>query len=59
MASTAYDVSDAKVPPRFALTQFTVDEFFTFWPQLEEMLERGTAYVEAAHEGTHTCERGE
>lgn len=37
---TSYDVSDVRAPPSFAMTQFTVDEFFAFWPQLEEMLDR-------------------
>ena len=37
---TAYDVSEGGThAPRFAMTQFTVEEFFGFWPQLEEMLD--------------------
>jgi len=36
---TSYDVSDSHEPPRFALTQFTVEEFQQFWPHIEEMLD--------------------
>lgn len=36
---TAYDLSTGALP-RFAMTQFTTDEFFRFWPQLEEMLDK-------------------
>lgn len=35
----AYDLSEAPHQPKFALTQFTAEEFFSFWPQLEEMLD--------------------
>src|SRR6266850_1555944 len=37
---TSYDVSPRAVPPRYALTQFTVEEFQRFWPHIEEMLDR-------------------
>jgi hypothetical protein len=37
---TAYDLSGGGDElPKFALTQFTVEEFQKFWPQLEEMLD--------------------
>jgi hypothetical protein len=39
MSQTAYDVGVDHMPPKFALTQFTVDEVQEFWPQLEEMLD--------------------
>lgn len=40
MMNTAFDISGGqKVPPKFALTQFTVEEFQGFWPQLEELLD--------------------
>jgi len=37
---TSYDVSPRAAPPRYALTQFTVEEFQTFWPHIEEMLDQ-------------------
>jgi hypothetical protein len=38
MMQTSYDLSDSHAP-RFVMTMFTVDEFFGFWSQLEEMLD--------------------
>lgn len=35
---TAYDLSGGVA--KLAMTQFTTDEFFEFWPQLETMLDR-------------------
>jgi hypothetical protein len=36
----AYDLTNGDaVVPRYALTQFSVDEFFAFWPQLEKTLD--------------------
>jgi hypothetical protein len=37
---TSYDASDAHAAPRYALTQFTVEEFFQFWEYLEAALDR-------------------
>lgn len=37
---TSWDMSDGPAPPKFALTQFTVEEFQRFWPRIEEMLDR-------------------
>lgn len=39
MKPQAYDVSDGPAHPKFALTQFTVDEFHSFWPGIEAMLD--------------------
>lgn len=36
---TAYDLSDNTAPPRFVMTQFTVEEFEGFWSHLERMLD--------------------
>jgi hypothetical protein len=38
--STLYDISGASPVPRYVMAQFTVDEFFVFWPQLERLLDR-------------------
>jgi hypothetical protein len=40
MTQTSYDLSDCPKSPRFALTQFTVDEVQGFWTELEVMLDQ-------------------
>jgi hypothetical protein len=39
MSSTAFDIMPKSEAPKFALTLFTVDEFFGFWKELEKMLD--------------------
>lgn len=39
MKQTAYDIHRDGKSAKFALTKFTFDEFETFWPQIEEMLD--------------------
>jgi hypothetical protein len=37
---TSYDVSGGQEVPKFALTQFSVEQFFGFWPQLSADLDK-------------------
>lgn len=39
MGVTTYDVDVDSNKAKYALTQFTVDEFMLFWPGIEEMLD--------------------
>jgi len=41
MSNTSYDVNvkDHVVVPRYVMSLFTVEEFYQFWPQIEEMLD--------------------
>jgi hypothetical protein len=39
-SQTAYDLSESPMTPKFALTQFTVDEVQAFWPELEKTLDK-------------------
>jgi hypothetical protein len=40
MVETSYDLGDASTPPKYAMTLFTVEEFYGFWPDLEAIMDR-------------------
>lgn len=40
MSTQAYDLSESLTKPTFAITQFSVDEIISFWPKIEDMLDR-------------------
>ena len=39
-STTSWDMSDTVETPRYALTNFSVDEVEVFWPHIEAMLDR-------------------
>jgi hypothetical protein len=39
MGSTSFDLGDGTRRARFALTKFTVEEFYSFWPGIEGMMD--------------------
>ena len=40
MTQTAYELRERGMGAKYALTQFTVEEFQKFWPNIEEMLDK-------------------